>query len=102
MASGLVTLGLYSRVMSSILLPPAVSRAQLGATFYNDDIVLSPWSRPLLLPMLVALMDLPSSYLWGVLSGHTLDTNLYLKVLQLLLCSVAVQLALPWVCGSVE
>ena len=102
MASGLATLGIFSRVMSSILLPPAVLRAQLGAAFYTYDIVHLPWSRPLLLPLLMALQDLPSSYLWGIVTGHTLDTDLYLEVLQLLICSVAVQLALPWVCGSLE
>jgi len=80
-------------------LPPGISRVQLGAHYNHDDIMFLPWSRPLLLPMLVALFGLPSSYLWGSITGHALAPELYLEVLQLLLLSVPVQLALP---GSIR
>ncbi len=80
-------------------LPPGILRVQLGAHFYHDDIVFLPWSHPLLLPMLLAVLDLPSSYLWGSITGHALEPELYLEVLQLLLLSIAVQLALP---GSIR
>ena len=102
MVSGCITLDLYSRVMSSLGLPPGILRVQLGAHYYHDDIVFLPWSRPLLLPMLLAVLDLPSSYMWGSITGHALAPELYLEVLQLLLLSIAVQLALPGFIRSEE
>jgi hypothetical protein len=52
--------------------------------------------------MLLALDSLPCSYLQGSSNGHALAPELYLEVLQLLLFSIAVQLALPGSISSEE
>ena len=93
LASGFTTMALYSQVMSSLGCLPGVTRLQLGARFYADDVLLLPWERPLLLPMLLALDGLPCSFLRGSCNGHALAPEIYLEVLQLLLLSIAVQLA---------
>jgi hypothetical protein len=45
--------------------------------------------------MLVAVSTLPSSFLQSSCQGSVLETEVYLELLQLLLMSIAVQLALP-------
>ena len=45
--------------------------------------------------MLVAVSTLPGSFLQSFCQGSVLETEVYLELLQLLLMSIAVQLALP-------
>ena len=92
LASGFITMALYSQVMSSLGCLPGVTRLQLGSRFYADDALLLPWERHLLLPMLLALDGLPCSFLRGSCNGHAWAPEMYLELLQLLLVSIAVQL----------
>ena len=93
--SGFLVLGEYARFMSSAGVPSGVTRLQLGPHFYEDDVVLLLGARPLLLPSLLALAELPCVFLQGSAAGQPLAPELYLDLLQLLLLSVSVQLALP-------
>ena len=93
--SGFLVLGEYARFMSSAGVPSGVTRLQLGPHFYEDDVVLLLGARPLLLPSLLALAELPCAFLQGSAAGQPLAPELYLDLLQLLLLSVSVQLAYP-------
>ena len=92
--SGFLTYGVYGRLMSSVAVPAGFTRIQMGPCSFHDDIVyLGP--RPLVLPLLSALVELPPAYLRGSAPGSPLAPELFLDLLQLLLLSIAVQLALP-------
>ena len=99
--TGFIALGYYARFMSRWGTPPGVKRLQLGPAFYCNDVIWYYRERPLLLPMLVAVSMLPSAFLQSYHQGATFETETYLKLLQLLLLSIAVQLELP-VLGGVE
>ena len=93
--TGFIALGYYARFMSWWGTPPGVTRLQLGPAFYCDDVLWWHRGLPLLLPMLVAVSTLPNTFLQSSCQGSVLETEVYLELLQLLLMSIAVQLALP-------
>ncbi len=93
--SGFIALGFYARFMSRAFTPPGITRLHLGPTFYSDDVIWLHRGRPLLLLMLVAVSTLPNTFLQSSCQGSVLETEVYLELLQLLLMSIAVQLALP-------
>jgi hypothetical protein len=66
----------------------------MGPCGFSDDIVLL-CLRPLVLPLLLAFVELPHAYPRGSAPGSALAPGLFVDFLQLLLLSVAVQLALP-------
>jgi hypothetical protein len=99
--TGFIALGYYTRFMSRWGTPPGVTHLQLGPAFYCDDVIWYHRERPLLLPMLVAVSTLPSAFLQSPYQGSVCETESYLELLQLLLLSISVQLALPGP-GSVE
>ncbi len=88
-------MGEYARFMSSAEVPAGVTRLQLGPRFCHHDVVFCYRVRPLMLPLLLALVELPPAYLQGSAAGAALAPKLFLDLLQLLLLSVSVQLALP-------
>jgi len=93
--TGFIALGYYARLMSRWGMPPGVTRLQLGPPFYCDDVVWYHHERPLLMPMLVAVSTLPSTFLQSPCQGSAYETKAYLELLQVLLLSIAAQLALP-------
>jgi len=93
--SGFLTMGFYARFMSRANIPPGVTHLQLGPAFYCDDVLWLHRGRPLLLQMLVAVSTLSRSFLQSFCQGSVLETEVYLELLQLLLMSITVQLALP-------
>jgi len=70
------------------------TRLLMGPCSYSVDIALL-CLRPLVLPLLLVLVELPHAYPRGSAPGSALAPLLFLDFLQLLLLSVAVQLALP-------
>jgi len=92
--SGFLAYGAYGRLMSSMPVPAGKTRLQMGPCGYADDI-LNLCLRPLVLPLLLVLVELPHAYPRGSAPGSALAPLLFLDFLQLLLLSVAVQLALP-------
>jgi len=93
--TGFIALGYYARFMSRWGTPPGVTRLQLGPTFYCDDVVWYHRERPLLMPMLVAVSTLPSTFLQSPCQGSASETEAYLELLQVLLLSIAAQMDLP-------
>jgi len=94
--SGFLTYGAYGRWMSSVPAPAGITRLLMGPCSYSDDIVLL-CQRPLVLPLLSAFVELPHAYLRGSAPGSFLAPGLFVDLLQLILLSIAVQLALPTV-----
>jgi len=90
--SGFLAYGEYGRVLSSSPVPAGKSRLLMGPSGYSDDMTCL---RPLVLPLLLAFVELPHVYRRGSAPGSALAPLLYLDLLQLLLLSVEVQLALP-------
>ena len=70
------------------------TRLLMGPCSYSDDIALL-CLRPLVLPLLSAFVELPHAYLRGSAPGSFLAPGLFVDLLQLILLSIAVQLALP-------
>jgi len=93
--TGFITLGYYTRFMSRWGTTTGVTRLQLGTTFYCDDVVWYHHARPLLMPMLVAVSTLPSTFLQSSCQMSTSETEAYLELLQVLLLSIAAHMALP-------
>jgi len=94
--SGFLTYGAYGRWMSSVPAPAGSTRLLMGPCSYSDDIALL-LQRPLVLPLLSAFVELPHAYLRGSAPGSFLAPGLFVDLLQLILLSIAVQLALPTV-----
>ena len=87
--------GGYGRLMSSVVVPAGVTRLLLGPCFYPDDVLFRCRALSPALPLLLAPLELPPACLRGSAPGAALAPELFVDLLQLLLLSVDVQLALP-------